>query len=414
VTTDPNRIPTLDILRGCAVLGILWMNITAFALPSQAYLNPAAAGPMRGADSLSWLVGLVLVDGKMRGLFAMLFGASMLLLIDKAEMAGRDGRRTQIVRSVWLFLFGLAHYLLLWWGDILMIYAIVGLVALLFAGKAPLALVKWAFLAFLIHFLMVLGLIASLSAWSHAAAQPDAAASVVAGYRAFVAALSDPGDPAIVQDIMLHRSGFGAIFLHQIAGYPGEWLRTFAFVSFDTLGFMLMGMAMLKGGFLTGRWEVEQYRRTARHCFLIGVPPMLALGVWVILSGFAPLATFGTVFVWSFPFRIPLTVGWAALILWVAARHRGHPLIARIGAAGRMAMSNYLGTSLLMTAIFYGWGLGLFGRVGFAALPAFVLGAWGVMLLWSPWWLKRFAMGPFEWLWRSLARGAVQPIRRNI
>ena len=414
MTIDPNRIPTLDILRGFAVMGILWMNITAFALPTQAYLNPVAAGPMDAADSIAWLTGLVLVDGKMRGLFAMLFGASMLLLIDKAEMAGRDGRRTQLVRAAWLFLFGLAHYLLLWWGDILMVYAVVGLVALLFTGETPLALVKWAFLAFLIHFLIVLGLIASLSTWSYAAAQPDAATSVVTGYQAFVAALSDPADPAIVQDVALHRSGFDAIFGNKLAGYPGEWLRTFAFISFDTLGFMLMGMAMLKGGFLTGRWDTDQYRRTARHCFLIGIPPMLALGAWVILSGFAPLATFGTVFAWSFPFRIPLTVGWAALILWIAASHRNSALLARVGAAGRMALSNYLGTSLLMTALFYGWGLGLFGRVGHAVLPAFVVGGWIVMLLWSPWWLNRFAVGPVEWLWRSLARGSLQQIRRNI
>jgi uncharacterized protein len=411
--SDPGRIPTLDILRGCAVMGIMWMNITAFALPSQAYLNPAAAGAMTLADSLVWLAGLVLVDGKMRGLFSLLFGASMLLLIDKAEMAGGNGRRAQLVRAAWLFLFGLVHYLLLWWGDILMTYAIVGLAALLFTGRTPLALMKWALLAFLIHFLIVTGLMASLYAWSQAAARPSAAAGLVSGYHAFLSALGNPADPAIVQDIALHRSGFVTILAHQLAGYPGEWLRTFAFVCFDTLGFMLMGMAMLKGGFLTGRWEVEHYRRTARHCFLIGIPPMLALGLWVVLSDFAPLATFGVVLAWSFPFRIPLTVGWAALILWLAARYPGHALLVRIGTAGRMALSNYLGTSLVMTALFYGWGLGLFGHVGHAMLPAFVLGGWAGMLLWSPWWLNRFALGPFEWLWRSLARGNLQAIRRN-
>lgn len=413
LTSFSHRIASLDILRGFAVLGILWMNIASIAQPASAYFNPMVAGPMSPADSVIWMVGLIFVDGKMRGLFALLFGASMLLLIDKAEMAGHNGRRVQIVRAAWLFLFGLAHYLLLWWGDILMIYALVGLAALLFARSSALALVKWAFAAFLIHFLLLLGYIANIFAWSHIAAQPDTAASVVAGYHAFMAAFSDPASPAIIGDIALHQSGFGAIFLHKLSDYPGEWLRALPFVSFDTLGFMLMGMAMLKGGFLTGRWDVDQYQRTARHCFLVGVPPMLVLGIWVLLSGFAPLATFSTVFAWSFPFRIPLTVGWAALILWLAARYHGHPVLARIGTAGRMALSNYLGASLMMTAIFYGWGLGLFARIGQAALLPLVLGGWVTMVLWSQWWLNRFVMGPLEWLWRSLAQGSLQQLRKN-
>lgn len=414
MTTASQRIPTLDILRGFAVMGILWMNITAFALPTQAYLNPVAAGPMSVADRIAWLAGLVLVDGKMRGLFSMLFGASMLLVIDKAEMAGRRGRQAQMIRAAWLFLFGLAHYLLLWWGDILMVYALVGLVALLFTGSSPLALIKWAFAAFFVHFLIVLGLTAEIAAWSHAAHQPDATPSVVTGYNALVSALANPADPAIMGDVALHRSGFGVILMHKLADFPGEWLRALVLVSFDTLGFMLMGMAMLKGGFLTGRWNVDQYRRTARHCFMVGIPPMLALGIWVILSGFTPLATFGTVFAWSFPFRIPLTVGWAALILWIAARHRGHPLLARIGAAGRMALSNYLGTSFVMTTIFYGWGFGLFGHVSAIALLPFVLSGWILMLLWSQWWLNRFAMGPLEWLWRSLTELILRQTRKTM
>lgn len=412
MTTDAHRIPAMDILRGCAVMGILWMNITAFAHPSAAYFNPAATGPLSIADTLAWLVGFVAVDGKMRGLFSLLFGASMLLLIDKAEMAGRDGRRTQIVRSAWLFLFGLAHYLLLWWGDILMVYAIVGLVAMLFAGRDAMALVKWAFLFFLLHFLLVAATIASLYAWQRAALAPGAA-SIAKGYADFMAGLSDPASPSVAGEVALYRSGFLELVRHHVAGYPGEWLRSLIFTSLDTLGFMLLGMAMLKGGFLTGRWQIYQYRRTARHCFLIGAPPMVALGCWLIWRGFPPLATMGGVLAWSFPFRIPLTVGWAALILWLFQRHRSAPIFARIGAAGRTPMSNYLGTSLVMTAIFQGWGLGLFGHISLAALPLFVLGGWALMLAWPVWWANHFAQGPLEWLWRSLARGKMQKIRKN-
>ena len=414
MTAPSSRIPAMDVLRGCAVMGILWMNIAAFALPEQAYYSPATAGPLSTGDIAFWTVSFLFADGKMRALFSMLFGASMLLLIDREEMAGRDGRQAQIIRSAWLFVLGLAHYLLLWWGDILMIYALTGLAALLFVRKEPLSLLKWAFLFFALHMLLCTAFVATLYGWSHAAAAPDAAANVKQGFDYFIASLSDPAHPAIRQEISTYRGGYGGIFLHHLALFGGQWLTNLPFVTLDTLGFMLLGMAMLKGGFLTGRWQAEQYWRTARHCFLIGLVPMAGLAAWVIGSGFAVLPALGTVMAWSFPFRIPLAVGWAALILWLFVRYRDHGLMARIGAAGRVALSNYLGSSLIMGALFYGWGLGLVGRVSHIALPLFVIPAWAVMLLWPPLWLSRFAMGPAEWLWRSLARRQPQKIRNSM
>ncbi|WP_261370840.1 DUF418 domain-containing protein [Sphingobium sp. B2] len=410
--TSP-RIPAMDVLRGCAVMGILWMNITAFAQPQSAYFNPAASGPLGIGDIAFWMSSLILFDGKMRALFAMLFGASMLLLIDREEMAGRDGRRSQMIRAGWLFVIGMVHYLLLWWGDILAIYAVVSLVALGFVRQEPMALVKSAFLIFLFHFLICAAFLATLYAWGHAAALPDAGTATRNGFATFMASLADPASPGVRADIATYRSGFGTILSHKLASFPGEWLWGFMFTALDVLGFMLLGMAMLKGGFLTGRWPADQYWRTARHCFLIGLPPMIGLAIWIIASGFAPLHAFGTVLLWSFPFRIPLAVGWAALILWLLARHRDHPLVARLAATGRMTLSNYLGSTLLMTSLFYGWGLGLFGHVRPALLLPFVLGAWALMLLWSPLWLSRFAVGPAEWLWRSLIRGQPQKIRKS-
>ncbi|BAV66149.1 DUF418 domain-containing protein [Sphingobium cloacae] len=409
-----SRILSMDVLRGVGVMGILWMNITIFALPQPAYFNPAVSGSLSAGDIAFWAVGFLFFDGKMRGLFALLFGASMLLLIDREEMTGRDGRRAQIVRAGWLFAFGLAHYLLLWWGDILMTYAIAGLVALGFVRREPLSLVKWAFLFFLLHFLLCAAFIISLYGWSHAAAAHGAAADIRDGFAQFTAPYADPRNSAVQAEIATYRSGFGTILRHHLAGYPGQWLWTFLFTALESLGFMLLGMAMLKAGFLTGRWKAEQYWRTARHCFLIGLPPMAALALWVILSRFAVLTALGSMLAWSFPFRIPLTVGWAALILWLLSS-RGRSRVAAVtAAAGRMAFSNYLGTSLAMTAIFYGWGLGLFGHVRPATLFLFILGGWAVMLVWSSLWLKRFVSGPLEWLWRSLASGKMQKIRRNI
>lgn len=409
-----SRIAAMDVLRGCAVMGILWMNISAFALPQTAYFDPVAAGPLSTADKLFWLTSFLFFDGKMRALFSMLFGASMLLLIDREEMAGRDGRRAQLIRAVWLFVFGLAHYLLLWTGDILMIYALVGLVAMLFIRQEPLSLLKWAFLFFLAHFLICAVFMINMQGWAHAAAAPDAAASIRESFAQYIGPFTNPNDPAIRQEIAIYRSGFATILAHHLRLYASDWWGAFLYNAFDTLGFMLMGMAMLKGGFLSGRWEAEQYRRTARHCFLIGLPPMATLAAWLILRDFPALSSLGSSLAWSFPFRIPLAVGWAALILWVLARHGQQRVMMAIAGTGRLALSNYIGSSLVMCALFYGWGLGLFGHLRPSQLPLVIICAWLAMLVWSTAWLARFAMGPMEWLWRSLARGKLQKILNSI
>jgi uncharacterized protein len=413
MTACSSRIAAMDVLRGFAVMGILWMNISAFALPEPGYINPAAVGPLSWGDRLFWLVSFLFFDGKMRALFSMLFGASMLLLIDREELAGRNGRHAQLLRTGWLFVFGLAHYLLLWSGDILMNYALVGLGAMLFIRKEPLSLLKWAFLCFFTHFLICATFVLSLYGWAHAAMAPGAPIHIREGFDQFAGPFINPNDPAIRQEIATYRSSFGTILAHHFHMYTRNWWWTFLFTAFDTLGFMLMGMAMLKGRFLTGRWQEGQYWRTARHCFLIGLPPMTALAAWLALRDFPALPTLGTALAWSFPFRIPLAVGWAALILWLFSRYENHRLMTAIAQTGRLALSNYLGTSLIMCAVFYGWGLGLFAQIRPAELPMLVFCAWLVMLVWSTAWLSRFAIGPMEWLWRSLARRQPQRIRNS-
>ena len=143
-TEPPPRIATLDIVRGVAVMGILAMNIVGFAMPFQAYFNPTALGPISDADLSSWAVSFVLVDGKMRGLFSFLFGASMLLVIEQAEAKGEPAERIHYRRMFWLLAFGLAHLYLIWFGDILAGYALVGMLAFLFRNRPPSELLGWA------------------------------------------------------------------------------------------------------------------------------------------------------------------------------------------------------------------------------------------------------------------------------
>lgn len=408
-----DRVREMDIARGFAVMGILLMNIVAFALPEAAYFNPEPWGGETIADKLAWTLVFMLVDGKMRGLFALLFGASMLMLMDRTEMAGGNGRHRHIIRCVWLLLFGIAHYLLLWWGDILALYALVGLVAMLFAGKQPLQLVKLAFLAFGLHFLMLIAAMLGIYYFQDQALAAGARPETILSFERLLARIGEPDAARTMEEIALYRGDWSGIVAHKLDMYM-RWASVgLQYMALETLGFMLLGMAMLKGGFLTGKWSREQYVGTARHCFIIGLVPMAILAIWAWTSGFSPVTTYGIVFAWSFPFRIPLTVGYAALIYAIVTRGEPGAFLVRVEAAGRMALSNYLGTSLMMTALFYGWGLGLFGSVSRAAIYLFVPPAWLLMLLWSQPWLARFRYGPFEWLWRSLTLFRPQPMLKK-
>ena len=136
------------------------------------------------------------------------------------------------------------------------------------------------------------------------------------------------------------------------------------------------------------------------------------LALYQVRSGFSAVSTFGASLSLSAPFDIVMTIGWAALIMWLIKVKANEALRARLAATGRMAFTNYLVTSIIMTTIFYGYGLGLFGSVGRAALYLFCFGMWAAMLLWSKPWLERFQYGPLEWLWRSLSRWQVQPMRK--
>lgn len=406
-----DRHLSLDAMRGFGVMGILLLNIIGFSMPGAAYVNPAAWG---GTDPINigvWAFNFVLFDGKMRGLFSVLFGASMLLVIQRAEASGQNARSVHLNRMAWLFVIGAAHYIILWWGDILVPYAISGTLALYFVQKDIRQLIRWAIILFSLYFLIACLMVGGSWWQSIQGLAPGADAATIETTRKMLASFGEPGSSDIARDLALYKGGWPAIFADNLSTFPSSLFNALLLFTLDTLGMMVLGMAMLKSGFMLGLWAPEMYAKIARRGFAIGLGPMIALAAWVIASGFDTMTAFGAFFAFSFPFRIALTIGWAAVLLWIIVRHQQHPLIGRVAAAGRAAFSNYLGTSVLMTFIFYGWGLGLFGQIDRITAMAFVIGAWGIMLLWSKPWLQRFRFGPAEWLWRSLARRSLQPMR---
>ncbi|HZB69249.1 MAG TPA: DUF418 domain-containing protein, partial [Sphingomicrobium sp.] len=180
----------------------------------------------------------------------------------------------------------------------------------------------------------------------------------------------------------------------------------------ETLAYMLFGMAALKSGFLTGAWDNARYRRVAVTALAVAIPVYMLLAALLLADGFSVPGIFTYSFTATVPFRPLMLVAYAALI--ILATRRGGWLVDRIAATGRSAFSNYLGTSILMTGLFYGWGLGWFGSLSRVELWLVVAAMWLVMLAWSKPWLDRFAYGPLEWLWRSLARWEIQPFRKRL
>ena len=403
------RYLSLDALRGFAVMGILAMNIIAFAMPEWAYITPLAYGGDGIADQISWLFSFIFIDGKMRGLFSLLFGASMLLVIERAETAGRSGMRTHYVRMFWLLIFGLIHFYFIWFGDILVTYALIALLAVQFRQWEPERLIKWALIVYALGFVMWALQFGGLQFLQWAATQPGADADLARQFREVVN--SPELQFNVTQELTVHRGGYTEIVADKLADWTQPFTAALQALT-ETLPLMMLGMALFKNGFLTGSWAAADYRRWALRLAVTGLVLNALVGLWVVMSGYDKITALAGYLAWSLFPRLLVTLGYAAGLLLLIGKYASSPLIARVAAAGKAAFTNYLGTSIVMTTIFYGYGLGLYGSVNRVWLWPFVLGACVVMLLWSKPWLDRFRYGPLEWLWRSLARGALQPMRR--
>jgi uncharacterized protein len=411
VTEPGPRIVTLDIIRGVAVMGIFGVNVIAFAMPAPAYFNPSAYGMEGPADLALWFATFILIDGKMRGLFSMLFGASMLLVMERAEAAGQSAASVHYRRMIWLLFFGCVHYYLIWFGDILTLYAAVGMIAFFFRKRSVRALIYWA-IGFLILDLLFVG----SGAWQFSVAEaaahaPGASRQAVERWNAMSEGFAPMSADALARNLARYQGSYAGILGFMFGDGAVGPLFQFLFGSAETLGYMLLGMAGLKSGFLKGEWPDRTYRRIALITLAVSIPAFALLGWLNWRSGFAVPVFFLIFFVLTNPFRLAMIFGYASLIILLS--RNGGPLAQRIAATGRAAFTNYLGTSLIAVTIFYGFGLGLYGHLSRIEAWLFAPAMWVVMLLWSKPWLDRFRYGPFEWLWRSLARWSPQPMRKG-
>ncbi|MBY0282668.1 MAG: DUF418 domain-containing protein [Sphingomonas sp.] len=403
------RIVSLDFIRGIAVLGILFANIVAFGQPEIAYLWPPALGA--GAtrlDETFWLFQFVFIDEKFRVLFVLLFGAGLYLFTERAWARG-DGRGLQARRLLILLLFGLMHYFLIWIGDILSLYAVWGLVAL--------STMKWKAktqlrVGIAIIVIKSLGMTA-LATMSYTAANVSAAAETTsAAARAQIAQVETEALAEARKETVVYQGSYAAILADRLSE-AGKFLRAGLLTGgAETFCLVLIGMALYRLGLFSGAVEATRLRRWGWSLLIPGLLLAAVAGYWPWATGFGLTKT---ILVFSSLGKLPhLLTAFGLLFLLVvwAPNAAQTPLGQRFAAAGRMAFSNYLGTSLLMMPIFHGWGLGLYGELNRIELFGVVLCVWALMLGWSKPWLARFRYGPLEWLWRCLTYGKRFPFRR--
>lgn len=398
MSPDPARIIALDVVRGCAVMGIVLLNIIDFGLPRCAATDPTCYRP-NDADWWVWAANFVIAEGKMRGLFTLLFGASALLLLERSRSKGRSPGRAHYARMATLLAIGAVHGWLIWSGDILMLYAIAGMLlypALRLPTRGLVAI------AIILLGAQVISATLDYSAarrFQAAATAPDAAASTKAEWQRFEMAIrSSPAQ--ITAEVEAQRGGWAEVLPLRFTRTKDAVLIGIPAILPETIALMLIGAALFRSGFFSGKWTQRRYLAVMAVGYGIAMPLYLPLVTWLDDAQFDPL-TFTLANVLHLTFlRLPLALAHAAVVILLVRSRRGSPLIERIAAVGRTALSNYLGASVVCTFLFCGYGLGWFGRLQRWELYLIVPPIWAAMLICSAPWLRRFGQGPIEMLWR--------------
>jgi len=383
----PARIKSLDVLRGVGVLGMLAVHIQLFAFPSLARWNPTAYGDFRGINWWVWLATSVLADGKFITIFAMLLGVSIVMMAGEAGDRAVPAWRVHLRRMLVLLILGLLHAYLLWYGDMLVPLALSGGVVILARRLSPGRLLVLGGLAFATASVLSFGL-----TWSTAQSDPVALAAWRAQWT--------PRPAVIALEIAQYRGGWTEQMAQRVpAALETQTVDFVTRLLWQMTGLMLIGMALFKLGVLSAARSRAFYLRMGTLGFGAGTL-LISLGLWRSFATKWDLLDFALVsqqlHYWG---NLFVALGWTALVMLLC--QRGWPL-RPVAAVGRMALSNYLLQSVICTTIFYGHGLGLFGRVDRAGQLAIVVGVWAFQMLASSAWLRYFAVGPVEWVTRWL------------
>ena len=425
VSCQSQRIPIIDIIRGVAVLGIATMNIPEMAYPEDLVLDFYATDPGKGLDYWTAMVLEIVFAGKMRGLFTLLFGVSSVLILQKLENkhGGNTGNSAYFRRLAWLLGFGLVNaYVFLWWGDVLVKYALLG-IALFYFRKASKAVLAVAMLLCL--GMLILQPLAEYREMVDLRDEYLAVQSEQASGRS-----PDPGDLETVdewqqsladmrpdQDYVDHeveiKSGqYSGIFLDNASRALEEQTVIFYLEDLWDMGlYMLLGMVMFQAGFFTGG-----IRRGVLIAIAVsGIGSGLLVHSWMNLGlyrNFLDPVQSRYFLIFDELGRLPLVLGYLSLIVLVFSVPQSRRVGAWMAATGRLALSNYLLQSVIAGFIFYGFGLAMFNQLSRIDIVLVVVLIWAFQVIFSLLWTTYFLQGPFEWLWRSLTAREMLPLRK--
>ena len=401
MTTAPvapaERVESIDILRGLALFGILAANLRGFAGPAAAYFMPDRFWPALH-DRLAQAFIDTFVQGKFLTIFALLFGVGFAVQFERAY-GGRFGWRFAR-RMLILLAFGLVHGLLIWFGDILLVYALIGLMLLLFRNRKDKTLLVWAIIGFGVPLFLMGLFFLIVQAGLPVPPMPVPTATQLAELRAtFADGTWMQIQQQRMKDAVAHNWSF------------------FPMMFWHVLALFLLGMLAWRRRLLQPAPEsLPRYRRVMAWALAIGVTLSVAATLlrWFFEVPIMPTTPVGMLVTLLVTAGTPaLSLGYISLVLVLCSDPAWKARLQRFGAVGRTALSNYLLQSVIGTLLFYSYGLGLFGRLGPALLLPLTVVVFAVQVALSVWWVKRFRFGPVEWLWRSLTYGRVLPLGRE-
>lgn len=425
-TSTRQRINSVDVIRGVALLGILLMNINGLGL-SNAYGDPSVSGGATGLNLKVWWINNMFFEGTMRGMFSMLFGAGIVLFTSRTTevINGVTVTDAYFRRILWLFLFGILHaYVLLWHGEILYPYALIGMFAFSFRNWEPKHLVMGTV------FLLCISTALSTKDYFSTKGAYDKSIEALAKKNSSQLLTKDDSTAIetwkgievgrkstpekIKEDIDAHHEGYFSVMMYK--GSINQFMQTYIMYRYffwDIFAMMLLGMAFLKNGILQAAKSNGYYLIMALVGYAIGLTTNYVETDYAVSNQFA-IVPMDLVNISYDLGRVFTTVGHVAVIM-LFIKSGILPFLQRsLAAVGQMAFTNYIMQTIICNTIFLGFGLSLYGKLQRYELYYIVFGIWILQLILSPIWLRYFRFGPLEWMWRSLTYWEKQPFRKAL
>lgn len=396
------RIASIDVLRGVAVLGILLINVRYFGGHMRDMHNPAHPNGLTTVNLLVWLIGDLFFENKMIAIFSMLFGAGIVILTERADTRQSPLPMVFYRRLCWLLAFGLVHAYALWFGDILITYSICGAIVFLFRRRSATTLILLGVIVYSLFLIL----------WQWADLFPTYVSPILLDWWF-------DRTPAPIRTSDAYHGSYWDLFRWRVWRNPGFHIRIGLSYSFWRCGgLMLLGMGLMKLGVFSASRGTRWYLRLMALGYGMGIP-LVAYGILHTIAHNKHLVDFFGISV-NPPLAkaafmsgsVLVALGHVAAVMLICRNGDLSSIRASFAAVGRMALTNYLMQTVVCVIVFDGWAWDQWGRWSMAQEALLVIAIWFGHLLVSPLWLGRFRFGPMELLWRSLTYCKRLPIRR--